>query len=245
MHLRPLFALPLLLVCTAPVAQEQQDFTMEGELGIIVTTGNTETTSIKAKLSAHHELERFSNDYVIEGLYKEDEITNDEGEEVSETTAQQYFISGQANYKLDNPNKRIFGFLSYEDDRFSGFDYQSTVAAGYSEILWDDESSKFEYSVGPGYSYDKLNNGETVQGVILRAALDYRWNISETAVFRQLASTEIGSDNVKSKSETSVSARLYEDLSMKVALSLDHNSDVPAGRDNLDTQTSVTLVYTF
>ncbi|MCV2884321.1 DUF481 domain-containing protein [Aestuariibacter sp. AA17] len=241
-----ILGIPLLFTALLAEAQDASPlFEMEGEFGLIVTTGNTDTTSVKAKLSAHHELDSFSNDYIVEGLYKEDEVENDDGTEQSETTAQKYFVSAQLNYKLEDPNQRIFGFGSYEDDRFSGFDYQSTVAIGWSEKLWDTETSKFEYSIGPGYSYDKQENGETVKGVIVRGALDYRWNISETAVFKQLISTEVGSDNVKSKSETSVSAKLYEDISMKVALTLNHNSDVPEERENLDTQTSVTLVYTF
>jgi putative salt-induced outer membrane protein YdiY len=42
-----------------------------------------------------------------------------------------------------------------------------------------------------------------------------------------------------------VSAKLANGISMKVSLKLDHNTEVDEGRDNLDTETSVTLVYTF
>ena len=81
--------------------------------------------------------------------------------------------------------------------------------------------------------------------MIVRGALDYQWKISDTATFKQLLSTEIGDDNTKSKSETSVSAQISGGLSLKVSLILDHNSDVNDNTDNLDTQTAVTLVYSF
>ena len=226
-------------------ADEVKPFTMDGEFGFIATSGNTETTSVKGKLAAHQELERWSNDFVFEVLYKEDEVTLESGEDESQTTAQKFFLSGQGNYKLENPDHRIFAFASYEDDKFSSFDYQSTIAAGWSQKLWDDERSKFEYSVGPGYSFAELNDGTSENSAIIRGALDYQWKISDTATFKQLLSTEVGENNTKSKSETSVSAKLNESLSLKLSLTMDHNSDVADGTENLDTQTAATVVYTF
>lgn len=225
-------------------AEDPKPFTLDGEFGLILTTGNTETTSVKGKLSAHQELERWSNDFVAEALYKKDEVDVD-GVDTSQTTAQKWFVSGQGNYKLENPDHRLFGFASYEDDRFSSFDFQSTIAAGWNQKLWSDETSSFEYSIGPGYSYAKDNNDQTISGLIVRGALDYQWKISDTATFKQLISTEVGDDNTKSKSETSLSAQINGSLSMKLSITLDHNSDVADDRDNLDTQTAVTLVYTF
>ncbi|GAC13187.1 DUF481 domain-containing protein [Aliiglaciecola lipolytica] len=235
-------------------AEETKPFTMDGEFGLIVTTGNTETTSVKGKLSAHQELEDWSNDFIIEGLYKKDQVTVDE-ETVSQTTAQKWFVSGQANYKLENPDHRLFGFASYEDDRFSSYEYQSTIAAGWNQKLWDTDTTSFEYSIGPGYSYAKTeetvdSNGniipsETEKGLIVRAAMDYQWQISDTATFKQLLSTEVGEDNTKSKSVTSLSAKINGSLSMKFTITLDHNSDVAETRENLDTQSAITLVYTF
>lgn len=224
--------------------KETKPFSMDGEFGFIMTTGNTETTSVKGKLSAHQELDQWSNDYIAEGLYKKDQVTVDNVES-TQTTAQKWFVSGQGNYKLENPDHRLFVFGSYEDDRFSSFNYQSTIAVGWNQKLWDTETSTFSYSVGPGYSYAETSLGETESGLIVRGSLDYEWNISETATFRQLLSSEVGADNTKSKSETSLSARLNESLSMKFAIALDHNSDVAEGRENLDTQTSVTIVYAF
>ena len=237
------------VVSATAFAEETKTFKMDGEFGLIMTTGNTETTSVKGKLSAHQELDSWSNDFIIEGLYKQDEVTVtnelDEEEQVSQTTAQKWFVSGQGNYKLENPDHRLFVFGSYEDDRFSSFDYQSTVAVGWNQKVWEDDTSKFSYSIGPGYSYNKTQDGETVSGLIVRGALDYEWKISDTATFKQLLSTEVGADNTKSKSETSLSAQINGSLSMKLSLTLDHNSDVADDRENLDTQTAVTLVYTF
>lgn len=236
-------SLVLLGLCAAGnvyAAKEVKPFSMDGEFGYIATTGNTETTSIKGKLAAHQELTQWSNDYILEALYKKDEIND-----VDQTTAQKYFMSAQANYKLENPDHRLFGFASYADDKFSSYNYQATLAAGWSQKLWEDDTSKFNYSIGPGYSFTETKEGVKQNGLIVRAALDYQWKISENANFKQLLSTEVGEDNTKSKSETSVSATITEGLSLKVSLILDHNSDVTEPTENLDTQTAVTLVYSF
>lgn len=244
MH-KSLILLGLVASLTAHADDKVKPFSMDAELGLIVTTGNTETTSFKGKINAHQELEMWSNDYLAEVLYKEDTVALSTGEEQSQTTAQKYFLSGQGNYKLENPDHRIFAFTSYEDDKFSSFDYQATLAAGWSQKMWDDETSKFEYSVGPGYSFSKTNEGVSEDGLIVRASLAYQWKISDTATFKQGLSSEVGDNNTKSKSVTSLSAQINGSLAMKLSLTMDHNSDVAEGTENLDTQTAVTLVYTF
>ena len=226
-------------------AADPKDFTLDGEFGLIFTTGNTETTSLKGRLSSSHELESWSNHYMVEALYRQDESTNDAGEQETQTSAQKWFGSAQANYKLDNPDNRLFGFASYEDDRFSSFDFQATLAGGWNSKLWDNDTSSLSYSVGPGYSFAETSEGEDVSSVIFRAASDYRWKLSETATFKQIMSTEVGSENTKSRSETSLSAQINGSMSLKVSLILNHNSDVEEGTENLDTETAATLVYTF
>ncbi|WP_158771021.1 YdiY family protein [Paraglaciecola sp. L1A13] len=242
---KTLIATGLLLTGNAFAQEEVKPFTMDGELGFIATSGNTETTSLNAKLSAHQELEQWSNDFLFEGLYKNDDVAIDDDTSEKQTTAQKFFISGQGNYKLANPDHRLFAFGSYEDDRFSSFNYQSTVAAGWSQKLWDNETTKFEYSVGPGYSFAETAEGEDADSAIVRGALGFNWKISDTATFKQTMSTEVGEDNTKSKSITSLSAKINSSLSMKLTFTLDHNSNVTSDTEKLDTQTAATIVYTF
>ena len=236
------------LFASGAQAQEGDTFTMDGELGFIFTSGNTETTSAKGALNAKQELEEWSNEFTLNVLYKKDKV-----DDVETTSADKKFASAQANYKLENPDHRLFGFASYEDDRFSEFDYQATLAAGWNQKVWSDDTSSFEYSIGPGYSFadryvtndDGTVTTESEDGVVVRGAFAYKYNISETAKFTQSFSTEVGSDNTKSRAESAVSAKIAGGLSLKVAVKFDHNSDVTGDRDNLDTETSVSLVYTF
>lgn len=225
-------------------ATNSKTFTMDGEFGFIVTSGNTETTSMSVGLNATQELTNWSNEYLIEGLYKQDTV-EDNGEEVERTTAQKFFASAQGNYKLDNPNYRLFAFTSYEDDRFSNFKYQSTIAGGWNQKVYDTKAMAFEYSVGPGYRFAETQLGEDANEVVIRGAFNYRWKISETARFTQTFSTEVGSDNTKSRAESALTAQIAGGLSMKLSVQFDHNTDVAPGVEKLDTETAATLVYSF
>ena len=46
-------------------------FTLDGELGVLVNTGNTSAASVKAAVNADHETENWSSIYLAELLYKE------------------------------------------------------------------------------------------------------------------------------------------------------------------------------
>lgn len=232
-------------VASAQDAEEPKKFTLQGSLGAILTSGNTQTTSLKGDLKAHHELTKWSNDYGLEAAFRSEQVEQADGSDATETTAQRLYISGQGNYKLTNESQRLFIFASYEDDRFNAFNFQSTVAAGWNEQLWDTEKSKFAYSIGPGYAFNETDEGETINNLIVRGAIDYQYKISDSASFVQLMSTEVGSDNTKSRSESALTAKINDKLSMKVSLILNHNTEVTDDRENLDTETAVTLVYTF
>ena len=224
---------------------EVKPFTMEGELGFISTSGNTETTSISAGIQAHQELENWSNDYILKGLYKQETVEGDDGEDIEFTSAQKFFGSAQGNYKLENPDNRLFGFASYEDDRFSNFNYQSTIAAGWNQKVLENKRHTLEYSIGPGYSFIETQDGENLDSVIVRASSAYSWKISDTAKFTQTVSTEVGSDNTKSRAESALTATISGNLSMRLSFKLDHNTNVEDDVEKLDTETAVSLVYNF
>jgi putative salt-induced outer membrane protein YdiY len=83
-------------------------FTMEGQLGVVLTTGNTQGSSVNGRLTADHETENWSNRYLVESLYTRSQRTD--RDEPSRTTAQRFNASIEADYKLLDPHERIFIF---------------------------------------------------------------------------------------------------------------------------------------
>ena len=240
-------------------AEEEKSLTADFEFGLISTSGNTESDSLKSKFSIAQDLTNWRNQFLIEGLYKSDQVTDeDTGEETDQKTAQKFFVSAQSDRKLDSEHKGLFLYGSYEDDRFSGYEQQASVALGFSDRLFETTNSHLNYSVGPGIAYakteesldsdDNIVESESTESVVLRVAVSYLYQISPTAKFTQTFSKDYTPDdekNTKTKAESAVTANLNSSLALKAAFAVTNNSLVPNGIEETDTQTSITVVYSF
>lgn len=220
---------------------------LDGELGMLVATGNTNAASLKAGLTAQYEDYRWINNYSAQLLYKESEVKKD-GEKRREVTAERFFGYTQSDYKLMTPGQRLFLYGDYENDDFNGYEYRASLAGGWSQQLWQNEESDFRYSIGPGYAFVAPEEELTTpvnNGFILRGSAEYHYNWATGAVFRQFVSMEAGGDNIKSRSESSLSANIFGSLAMKVSVILNHETQTAVDVKSLNTETSLTLVYRF
>ena len=81
--------------------------------------------------------------------------------------------------------------------------------------------------------------------MVVRGRAAFRWKLSDNAAFAQMLTVERAGWNTHSTSETSLSTRINGSMQMKAAFSAINDSSVPVDKTNTDTQTSVTLVYSF
>jgi putative salt-induced outer membrane protein YdiY len=81
--------------------------------------------------------------------------------------------------------------------------------------------------------------------VTVRGAAQLRWRVSPSAAFSQSVSVERGTSNMHSIAETALSTKINGTMQMKAAFSARNDSNVPENKKNTDTQTSLTLVYSF
>ncbi|MGO1462500.1 MAG: DUF481 domain-containing protein [Marinobacter sp.] len=235
----------IIAISAAPLAygQDAKDWEGEGELGVLITTGNTDETNINGRLGLKHEVESWRNIAEFSSNYSEAE---------DETTTEKYKTSLETNYKFDE-NQYAFLRGAYERDRFSGYDFETTATTGYGNRVWNQGKRSFlDLSVGVGYRFNKLEDvndeGEDEEKeAIGRLAAQLNYGLSENALFQQKLSTEIGLDenNVISQSETALKANVVGNLSMKLAYRVEHVSDAPAGSDSTNTETSISLLYGF
>ncbi len=234
----------LAAMLATPLAMAQEgNYEGEAELGVLITSGNSEETSINSRLAGKYDGALWRNTASFRSAYSEAE---------DETTAEKYRGDAEGNYKFSDQQ---YWFLrgSYDDDRFSGYEYQSSVATGYGNRVWNaGERSFLDLSIGAGYRYNRLElaneDGERdEEEAIGRLAGQFDYALSENALFRQKLSTEIGMEDGESisESETAIQAALAGNLSMKAAYRVKHVSDAPAGSEKTDTETSLTLLYGF
>ncbi|RYY02989.1 MAG: DUF481 domain-containing protein [Gammaproteobacteria bacterium] len=254
-------ALLIAAVSTTAIADELRPWEVEVELGAIATSGNTEATSVHGKIDAKQNLTKFRNQYIVSSLFKKDEVVQDDNTKTKEKTADKYLISAKSAYLLEDETKKgdkssyLFGFASYTHDKFGAYKTYETVALGYGDWLYSNDTINWFVEGGPGYFRGEkvVETGdanepyifETEKGALLRVATEFEWKFSQTATFKQIVSVESGSDNTRILSETSVAASITNAMQMKVGYALASDSKVAPGKEKTDTITSATLVYKF
>lgn len=205
------------------------------ELGIVNTTGNTKTETINAKARAQIDQVSWRHTMTYESLSSSDQ---------SATTAERYVLNGQSDYKFGEHNY-FFMMLNYEDDRFSGYDYRVSEALGYGRRFIDDASVTLDLEMGPGARQSKLDDGSNEDEITLRGAAKLAWKLSETSRLMEDLSSELGKDTTITKSITALTAQINGSLATKITYTIKNTSKVPVGVHKTDTETAVTLVYSF
>lgn len=216
------------------------------ELGAISTSGNTAGTSVTGKIDAKQELPNWSNEYILSGYFKDEEVTNAQGERVHERSAQRYAASAKAAFKLlHDDHGKLFALVTHVDDKFGAYTRYSTVGVGYGTQPLSTDTRTLNVEVGPGYFHGLTSNNENESGMTVRGAANLRWKLSDSALFVQNLTVERGTVNTHSMAETALSTKINSTMQMRTAFNIRNDTNVPEDKKNTDTQTSVTLVYSF
>ncbi len=235
--------LTMLFVFSVSVSAVAADkpFGGEGEIGIMITSGNSDTESINGKIGITYETERLINAADLSGLYKSEknEETGDH-----QASAQKHEGSIKTGLKFTE-NDYAFIRGAYLNDRFSGYHYQNTVSAGYGRKLITGDRVNLTVELGPGYRYDKLRTGGSEEDAIFRVSGRFSLQLTETATFSQDLSVETGDDKTITQSISAIRAQIIGALAMKLSYTIDRQSKVPADTEKTNTETALTLVYGF
>ncbi|WP_144214296.1 DUF481 domain-containing protein [Shewanella donghaensis] len=234
-------AMPFAAHAGADFVEGDKTFAGEAELGATLTTGNTDTASVKARLGLKQELGNWENAYLLEGLYNEDS---------GENTAKRYYAGAQGDYIFDDKNY-LFVTANYEADPFTGFDYKMIASSGYGHKFIDTADVFLSAEIGPGYIYKKLDDEQSAalgydseDSIVAHGALNFSYAITETSKFTQLFVADYG-DNLEGRSESALTANIVGALAMKFAVIVRYNSEPLDNKKSTDTETNMTLLYAF
>ncbi len=222
------------------------DWTGKGEVGVAVASGNTETKAANAKVEMVNELDKWKHLLGLTGNYAADDIG---------TTGQRWEARGQSEYRFGD-NTFSFASARYEDDRFSGFNYQATVGAGLGYHFIDTEITKLTAQVGAGYKFFETRESLDDDGItfipaasdselIFTAGVDFSHQLTDTTKVLNKFIVESGSDNTFLQNELSLQVRMTEVLALAVGYAVRHNTDPPDGFEKTDTLSTLNLVYEF
>lgn len=217
------------------MAQEENGITREIEMGGLFISGNTEGQSLNFAGAINIDRGKWAYNFSLDALYSSSE---------SEVKGQRWYTVASANYEVSETSFFQTRF-SHEDDRFSGYDSQSDLTVNYGALFLQNlPNMGLTLNAGLGIRWSRLDNSDFDEP-ILRFAGAYDWNVSETAVFSQELSTEYGTDSNIYRSKSSIETQILENLSLRFSLNIKHQTVVPHGREETDTETAITFIMSF
>jgi putative salt-induced outer membrane protein len=222
----------------------QAQWAAKTEAGVVAARGNTTTDSANAKLDISREFVEWKHSLGLSGVYQSDETG---------ATGQRWEARGQSDYKF-HPKGFWFGSARYEEDRFSGFEYQSTYGTGLGWRFYDDPVTKFIVQLGVGYKVFRTRDaiaddevtlipGERREQAIGQFNLNFERQLTPTTKVLNRFLTESGSDNTFMQNEFSLEVKILESLALAAGYAARYNTDPPTGFKELDTLTTLNLVY--
>lgn len=232
--------LALLLPASAAHAQ----WAGKGEAGIALASGNTDAKSGNAKLAISKTIDAWEHAAGFAGNY----VSAD-----GDTTAQRFELFGQTHYQF-NPRDFWFAGARYEDDRFSGFDYQAILSTGVGRKFVDTDRVKLNGQIGVGYKVFETRDtidpvsllpvpGRRENEAVLTGNLDYTNQLTATTSVFDKFGFEAASENTFLQNEIGVAVKMNARLALAVAYAVRHNTKPPAGFKKTDTLTTLNLVY--
>lgn len=240
MHMNKFIAASVISTLAFNVAHAAEDEGPKGlsgaaEFGMVVTSGNSDNSTVNGKFSVVNDIEKWLHSGKLS-------VVNTESENV--TTAERYVLKLKSNYKLGD-NQFLFGALTHDVDEFSGFDYQTSVVAGYGRKLHDTDKYKLSVEIGPGYRTSKLKTGGDDSEGILHLGADAKYTFNEATFIETSLTIDSGSDQTITELDVGYVNKLSSALALKLGYNVKNSSDVPVGTKKTDTITSVSLLYSF
>jgi putative salt-induced outer membrane protein len=244
-----LLAAPLPVVADDAPAPPPPPLVVKAQIGYVSSHGNTDAQTANAKFEVTYNVEAWKHDLQLAGLY---------GESDDIVSAERLDAQWQSNYNFTN---RLYGFgaLHYDDDKFSGFQYQETVStgAGYSIIKLADAT--LDVQVGVGYRrlrpelIDKDATGEVIArtplevetGAVATATIKGMYAFNTSTKLTDVLATEAGSDNTLLQNDLGLQVNMTKALAITVGYEVRHNSSPPAGLVKTDSLVTFNLAYAF
>lgn len=228
--------LPMLAIAADDPPSDDKVWSGEGAFGFTASSGNTDNQNLNAALKIARQSMQWKHSLALEAIQNEtDDVTS----------ADRWSIRGRSEYSLGEKSYS-FGQARYEEDEFSGYSEQTSLAVGLGSRFIENDKHLLDLSAGVGYrNLVESDTGDSEDGGIVTSDLVYEYKISESATLIEIALIEAGSDNTFVQSETALRSKISGSLSSQISYLVKHNTDVSPGIEKTDQIISISLVYGF
>ncbi|MBV52863.1 MAG: hypothetical protein CL816_02210 [Coxiellaceae bacterium] len=210
-------------------------------LGGILNTGNTDSSSLTGALKLLYSKDRWTNTFNLDGQYGRDD---------GETNAQMYSIENKTQYSL-NSITTMNNFVYLDTDTtvnsFSSYDFTSTLTAGYGRDWIKNDKHTLSTSVAPGYNQSSVQNSNTItDSWAAVGSINYAWIFSSSTKLSEDTKFSFFETYWQTTSTSSISNKLNSKLSLLLSYSITYYSKIPEGTDftdKMNTITNISLAY--
>ncbi|WP_188310269.1 DUF481 domain-containing protein [Arenimonas fontis] len=211
-----------------------QGWKPEAELGLVATTGNSDTASARGRFGLKGVTAAWLHDHYLSVL---------RAEESGQATADR-FEAGAKVGRLFGERRYLAGVGRYENDDFGAYAHQSTLALNYGAWLIRDEDKSLQAEFGPGLRQARdAETREFQRDGLLRGYADYRHQLTGTTRFFNTFLVEAGRDNIFAQNDIGLQVSINASLALKASLQARHNTEVQPGTERTDTLSSITIVW--
>lgn len=207
----------------------------QGEAGGFISTGNTENRGLAIGVNLSKESRQWK--HALRGIV-------DYQENNGVASRERYFAGYEGNWKFSS-RAYVLLALSWERDKFTGFTSRFTEAVGIGYRLVDSPRLTIAIDGGPALRQTRFITGFTDNSVAARAGFNANWLINDVMTFTQTATYYYDDSNNSLLALSQLTAKLNSRLSARFSFQYNNESNPPAGRENSDTVTRATLVYSF
>lgn len=225
----------LAIVLATPALAKDIQWSGEGSLGAGFTTGNTENSDFGAGLKLKGEGTIWTHNFEAAINYAEADGT--------ETEDRQFLA-----YQLDRDfDARSYGYGrgSYERDTFSGYDNRMFLGLGYGYHVIETGPTQWSLEAGPGLKIDDPVTGDREENLAIRLGSRFKHQVNEAVKITNDTDVIWTSETTQLINSAALTAALMNNISARFSVDVRHDTDPPVGREQTDTATRASLVYSF
>ena len=214
-----------------------------------MSRGNSDADSFNAMLDLFLVADAWKHELTVDGLY---------GKSAGIVAAERWDARLQSNYNITT-SLFAFGALSYINDRFSGFVYQTSATGGLGYKFVNTDSTKLSLQAGVGYqnlkpeTLIKDDDGAVIErdpqesqsDIVGTGGIDFEQDFNKNTKLTDKLIVLSGSTNTSITNNLALNVKMSKKLSVAIGYGIIDNTNPPQGTRNLDQTTTVNLVYAF
>jgi putative salt-induced outer membrane protein len=211
----------------------------DAELGASMSSGNSSNKAVTMRVELVKETVKWRHE--IDG--------GADWQRADGATSKERYTAGYKPNYFINPKLYAAGQLLWERDIFAGYRHRFTETAGVGYLILDGDGQRLSVEGGPGARQSLLvdtpgePNSETE--ILFSTNVNYTQELGAKTKFSQAVKSLLGDKNQTLESTSSLTTQINSLFSARVAFTLRHETEPPDDRQQTDTLSRATLVYTF